>query len=190
MTCIIGYRDHKARKVYVKGDRLSTVYDSDFRDRSSKIWRGGKDVTWVMGLAGRASVSQAVRYQSPPLPELPDVEGELMQFLVSAWRPQIRDAVERTGQFIKDKEGAETVPGTFLLAVRNRLFLIDSYLSFDETEDDFIAIGEGRLAALATLGAIERIAPNMGVTRRLEIAITQASRFCRSVDGPFDLLHT
>lgn len=175
MTCIVAVETPAG--VWMGGDRaVSGTWTSQVK-ATPKVWTNGP---LLIGTCGSVRLPQILRYgMTPPLDALTwDVDRWVAIDFVRA----VRAAFAEHG-FDRVRDGIAS-GGLFLLAVRGRLYEIQSDYSFIRHDHGEHAIGSGEDHAFGSLHSTrEWDDPRVRITAALEAA----AEHVMSVAGPFDI---
>ena len=103
------------------------------------------------------------------------------RFMATTFINAVRDCL-REGGWMGMEDNRE-LGGTFLVGIRDRLYVVDSDFQVGYTADGYDSVGCGRELALGSLYSTEGVPPAM----RLTAALGAASRFSTGVRGPFTI---
>jgi ATP-dependent protease HslVU (ClpYQ) peptidase subunit len=174
VTCIVGV-EHEGKVVMGADSAGIAGYAITIR-ADTKIFRNGE---FVMGFCGSFRMGQLLRYSLvPPVPHDWDIDRFMATDFVTAVRECLRD-----GGFARTESGAES-GGTFLCAIRGRLYRIDWDYQIGRSADSYEAIGCGEEYALGSLFGSRDLSPADRVTLALEAAAHHSS----GVIGPFHII--
>lgn len=117
--------------------------------------------------------------------QAPAIKGDEYAWAVRDFIPVVRAAFKEHGY--AKVENAREEGGTFLLAVRDRLFAVHDDFQVAETDWDFDACGCGWAYALGALHVLGKAGtPRSRVTKALQAA----ARFSNGVGGTFSYVET
>ncbi len=174
MTCIAGVV-HEG-KVWVGGDSAgASGWDITTR-LDPKVFRLGE---FVVGFTTSFRMGQLLRYAFTP-PQLPDDPADLFRYMVVDFVGSLRDCL-KTGGFA-EKSNEREAGGTFLVAVRGRLFRVEGDYQVGESADLYDACGCGEAYAKGSLHSAAW--PSMP-RKRVELALQAAAHHSNGVRGPF-----
>lgn len=166
MTCIVGIRTDSG--VLLGGD-LQGTSGLDSIDRvDGKVFNLSPQVAF--GFTSSYRMGQILRFhvECPLHAE----DSDEYRWAVTKFIPAVRVAFTEHGY--KRKENEVESGGTFLLAIRARLFKIHSDFQVGERADGFDACGSGEDYAL---GAFHATATAKDPRKRAEISLAAAARF-------------
>ncbi len=156
---------------------------------NGKVFRkNAGDKPCLVGFAGSLRFCQLLEHgvELPPLPDASDHAATLRWLIV--------DVVKAVRLMLKDegitttKDGIILAPGSFMIGVGARLYVIDPGMHVKELVDSFGAIGSGRPEANGVLFAIERFNINCEPETAIRAALEAAERWTSSVRGPFHVI--
>jgi ATP-dependent protease HslVU (ClpYQ) peptidase subunit len=160
MTCVVGVE--RDGKVVMGADSAGILGLSMTVRADTKIFRSGE---FVMGFTGSFRMGQLLRYSLvPPTPHDWDVD----RFMVTEFVQSVRDCL-REGGFARNESGVES-GGTFLVAIRGRLYRVDCDFQIGRSLDNYDAVGCGEEFALGSLHGSGDLPPADRVRRALEAA--------------------
>jgi len=175
MTCIIGYKGSDG-SVFIGGDSDGT--DAWFNQTvraDPKVFRVGE---FLIGFTDSFRMGQLLMFNlKPPAIKHKDV----YKYMVTEFVEEVRRCFKEGG-FNRNKEGRD-IGGDFLVAVRGRLFRVESDFQVGESNDNYIAAGSGESFAMGVLFAKEnsKEAPRKQIKKALEAA----SHFNAAVCSPY-----
>lgn len=175
MTCIVAVA--KEGRVYMGSDAMASDRWRKFRGRSPKMARVGDDL--LVGWSGSIRMAQILAHEvtAPKLLPTEDVH----KYLIKDFIPVVRGAL-KSGGVQEVKDGVESAPGSFLVACRGRVFVVESdYQVYDE-DMDFASVGSGEAFARGSLHATR---DNPDPQARVRMALEAASDLCATVAPPF-----
>lgn len=182
MTCIAAVKTDDG--VWMAGDSagvggLSIVTRSDKKVFVKKDIVGNE---FGFGFTSSFRMGQLLQYNLniPPLPESADIH----EYMVTTFVPALRACLKEGGY--TTIENSSERGGTFLVAVKGRLFYIDEDFQVGENMPSYSACGCGIDLALGALFATEGL--EMDVKKRLHIALSAAQEFSAGVRAPFNTI--
>lgn len=180
MTCIVGYLDKKTNKVTIGADSAGVGgYDISIR-KDVKVF---KNKDFIIGCTSSFRMIQLLRFKFVP-PFIND--KDIYEYMCTDFVDTIRQCFKDGGFIQKDKEVESG--GTFLVAYKDRLFVIYDDFQVGETANGINACGCGEdyaKGAMFQLNDLD-ITTNQKVTKALE----SAAFFSAGVCAPFHLLTT
>lgn len=176
MTCIVALTD--GDRVWVGGDSAGVAGWSLSVRADEKVFTNG---LFVMGFTDSFRMGQLLRYAFVP-PDLPHDE-DLDRYMVTSFIDHVRDCLKAGGVAKKSSEAEEC--GTFIVGVRDRLYVVMSDYQVAKLADGYAAVGCGADIALGSLYATPSISPEC----RIQIALSAAEAHSAAVRGPFVIRH-
>lgn len=162
MTCIIGLKDPKTKKVYIGGDSAGVAGLNIIIRSDEKVFRNGP---FIMGFTTSFRMGQLLRYVFKP-PEHPEGMSD-MEFMVSVFIPAVKSVFKDHG-FQKSKEGTDQ-GGNFIVGYRGNLYEIDDDYQVGKAMDDISSVGCGSHIALGAMYGLDHLYPGERIKRALEI---------------------
>lgn len=177
MTCIVALR--QKRRVYMACDSAGIAGYSACQRVDPKIYRVGEA---LIGFTDSFRMGQLLGHNLT-LPTLPTTDADLFGWMVREFIDVVRGTLKRGG-FAKVENGVDA-GGTFLVAIRRRIFRIAADYQVGESADPYDACGCGEdIARAALFTSSERIEPR----KRLAVALAAAEHFSAGVRRPFKIL--
>jgi ATP-dependent protease HslVU (ClpYQ) peptidase subunit len=176
MTCIVGVQ-HDG-DVYIGGDSAGVAGYSITVRSDQKVFRNGP---FVMGFTSSFRMGQLLRYSFTP-PAVPD--KNLDRYMSVDFVDGVRECL-KDGGFLTNHGGQE-VGGTFLVGIRDQLYLIDSDFQVGKPTDGYDAVGCGEEFAKGSLYSTIGNDPKL----RVREALKAASHHSAGVTGPYTVLKT
>jgi len=183
MTCIAAIKTEDG--VWMAGDSagiggLSIVTRSDKKVFIKKDIVGNE---FGFGFTSSFRMGQLLQYNLtiPPLSEMVDAH----EYMVTTFVPALRACLKEGGY--TTIENAAEKGGTFLVALKSRLFYIDEDFQVGENLPPYSACGCGDDLALGALFATEGL--GLSAEKRLNIALAAAQEFSAGVRAPFNIIH-
>jgi len=182
LTCIVGIKTPTG--VLIGGDTQgSSGWDSRER-QDAKVFRLGTKRRLAVGFTSSYRMGQILRFHLTP-PEIhPDCDE--YGWAVGDFVPAAREVLKSHG-YVKIENSREE-SGTFLLAVRGRLFQVHDDLQVAEHAAPFDACGCGENYAIGAFHVLE--GAKMAPRRKAQIALEAAARFSNGVGGRFMFAET
>lgn len=179
MTCIVGVKTQNG--VLLGGDSMGSDERMGAIYVAPKVFHLAEDV--AVGMCGSFRMGQILEHElvAPP------IDRDERKWAITTLIPVIREAFELHGYaHIKDNE--ET-GGTFLMAVRSRLFVVQDDYSVLEPREPFHAVGCGEMFALGAMHALWK--PKLANPRAfLKAALDAASNYSLGVAPPYNFTST
>jgi ATP-dependent protease HslVU (ClpYQ) peptidase subunit len=179
VTCIVGVKTKGG--VLLGGDSLGSDGSSGMSYQAPKVFRLTRQV--AAGMCGSFRMGQLLQHHVVA----GDVGGDELKWAITNFVPAIRDVFSEHGYaHIKDNE--ET-GGTFLLAVRDRLFKVQDDYSVLESRKPYDSCGSGEDFALGAMHALWK--NDLRQPRKyLTAALDAASEFAVGVAAPYHFTQT
>lgn len=146
MTCIVGLVGKQG--VLVAGDAQSSTEWIKRMDVSAKVFQLMETVAF--GYCGSGRFGQILQYHMETL-DPPPLAMDEHRWVVRDFVPHLRDVTEAHGHLHVRHNVEEFGPSSFLLAVRGRLFSVESDFSVGEHVLPFEAVGSGAETALGSM---------------------------------------
>ncbi len=181
MTCIAGAI--KGSDVWIGADAVSIHYESAARvNTQAKVFQVGE---FLIGSCGTLRVQQIIRYLFTP----PTVESDIMAYMIKVFVPALRTAIKDNGGEILDPSGNSQLDGRYLIAVRGRLFEVDSSYAIFESKVNYAAVGRADQEALAAMfTATSLMGGDITPEKIVERGLLAAVEFDTSIRPPFTIL--
>lgn len=177
MTCIIGLRTNDG--LYIAGDSAG-VESSFIQTRAdAKVFVRGE---FLFGFTSSFRMGQLIRYKFEP-PAIPE-KTDLAEYMVTTFIDKIRTCLQEGG-YAKKKDDVES-GGTFVVGIRNRLFVIEDDYQVGEWDGEYVAVGCGRSYALGAMAMLEGV--NIEACEKLNMALQATTKFCTGVCPPFKVV--
>jgi ATP-dependent protease HslVU (ClpYQ) peptidase subunit len=140
----------------------------------------------VIGFAGSWRAGQLLRYSFDP-PERPERSSDMMEFLCTQFVDAVRHCLN-AGGFAATRDGVEGMEDTsFLVAVGEKIYTVDSDYQVGRAACGYAAIGSGMPWAEGALHATRK---SKNHRARVILALEAASEHCAWVGAPFIVLGT
>ena len=192
MTVIVAVKELETGKIWLGGDKYTSLGQSTFRSTQAKVWvsKDSFGNNWVFGVSGAVSVHQVARYQIPlPTEDVSKVE-EVAGFIFTKWVTELyRRCKDIGGTVRKDGNSSEAIDGQILIGVSEQICLVAG-ISASPVERSFHTIGSGYLAAYGALDTIDRHKILLSPTERIESAIAAATSIDPDIGGGIDIVST
>jgi ATP-dependent protease HslVU (ClpYQ) peptidase subunit len=139
----------------------------------------------LYGFAGSFRMGQVLRYKfdAPALLDDENVDEYMRTYFID----KVRECFEENGVLCQSEDGY-ALGGHFLVALKGRLFEIETDFQVGELTYDYAALGSGREVAMGALHALEIVA--MPAHEKVQRALAAAAEFKPDVRGPFTILET
>jgi hypothetical protein len=120
--------------------------------------------------------------------DLPPVETDPFAWAVQKFVPATRTALREHGWLKKENDREEA--GQLILAVRNRVFVIHSDHSVQESTERYTAVGSGDEVALGAIEALLHARAGLTDEDIARAALQAAAKLCTGVRAPWHFLRT
>lgn len=182
MTCIVALRDPATGRVVMGGDSAGVSgLDLTVR-RDPKVGRVGE---YLIGFTTSFRMGQLLLYGFTP-PEPPEEQERLYPFMVTTFTDAVRKLLN-DGGYAQIKDGKESA-GCFLVAIRGRIFQIESDYQVGERIEDYAAVGCGESYAIGAFSFMEMEGVGGTLEQRVESALKIAAHCSAGVRAPFTVL--
>jgi ATP-dependent protease HslVU (ClpYQ) peptidase subunit len=179
MTCIVGLRTEAG--VLLGGDSLGSNGYSGNSYHAPKVFRLSRQV--AAGFTSSFRMGQLIQHHL----QLPPLAGDELAWAIKTLVPVIRETFKTHG-YAHIEHNTES-GGTFLLAVRDRLFTVQNDYSVLEAREPYDAVGSGEAYAVGAMHALWK--PNLTRPRRfLTAALDAASAYAVGVAPPYSFTST
>jgi len=176
MTCIVGIIQNK--KAYIGADSAGVAGLNVIVRKDVKVFKVGE---FIIGGTSSFRMLQLLRFSFSPPVKHDDVD--IYKYMCTSFVNEIRNCF-KSGGYAETDKGQES-GGTFLVAWRDRLFIICDDYQVGEANDNFASCGCGRDYALAALDTIQKINPEMPANEKINMALSIAEYRSGGVRGPF-----
>lgn len=181
MTCIAGAI--KGTEVWIGGDAVSTSREDCVRlSARPKVFQMGE---FLVGLSGTTRAQQIVQFLFEP----PQIEGDLVAYIVKLFAPALRAAMKDNGGEVTTSSSTVEMDAQLLIGVRNRLFAIDGGYGVFEPRANYAAVGCADQEALAAMFTVNALlagdASGEDIVRR---GLLAAAEFDSNIRPPFTIL--
>ena len=184
MTCIASLKSDG--KVWIGGDSAGVNVESlsitARADRKVFLKTDVVGVPYGFGFTSSFRMGQLIQYHLE-IPAVPD-KMDLHEFLATSFIFALRNCLKDGGWAIVENNKEQA--GTFLVATRGRVFMVDSDYQVGESLHDFSAVGCGEDIALGSLYSTNKT--KLTPVARVELALRAAAEFSAGVRGPFSLV--
>ncbi len=180
MTCIVTLKTDEG--VFMGGDSAAVERSALYARKRvhPKVFRNG---AYLIGYTSSFRMGQLLEHKII-LPD-PSGDGDLMHFMCTTFIDSIRRGFKENG--FSTIESNNERGGCFLVAVEDRVFMIDDDFQVGEELEPYSSVGCGMeyaLGALRVLQDVEGFSP----TEQLEKALEAAEYFSIGVLGPFHIM--
>jgi hypothetical protein len=141
VTCIVGIAGTKG--VLLAGDSQWSGYNMKGMDTDSKVFMVSPIM--AMGCCGSGRTMQILKHCIADGLDDPGPEEDLRRWYVREFQPRIAGTLEHYGALFRyrDDNVEELGDSAFLLAIRDRLFCIESDFSINESFRPFVGLASG-----------------------------------------------
>jgi len=146
MTCIIGLRDRKNKRLYIGGDSCAGDIEqyTTYTIKNPKVFSKGD---FLIGYTTSFRMGQIIeRFLTPP-PIPPN--KKLYYYMIDDFIPEVI-RILKEHNWSKNTEGREH-SGVFIVGIKDSLFLVDDDYQVAEYQDDFVVCGCGKSYAEGSL---------------------------------------
>ena len=186
MTCIVGVVDQEDNTVCIGGDSAAVAGNCVTKNKSPKVFKGKQGI--VYGGTTSFRMIQLIRHAFDPGP-IPDDDEQILEWMTVEFMQKMQECFKEHG-FAEKNNGGQEVGGTFLCAVRSKLFEVYSDYQVDEPLYDYAAVGSGSKYALGALHSLLITEPVISARDRVRNALKATAYHCSEVCGPYTLLST
>lgn len=181
MTCIVGIKTDNG--VLLGGDSVGSNRYTKVQRKDEKVFFLDDKSEIAVGFTSSFRMGQIIRYHL----RVPEIAGDEYVWAVREFIPALIKVLGEHGFMTEDK-GVKT-GGNFLLAVKSRLFNIESDFQVGESIHDYDACGCGEDFALGSLFSTEGN-EDLSATDRASLALRAAEKFSNGVGEPFNFVLT
>lgn len=178
MTCVVAIVADG--KTYMGADSLGVGGYACSTRADEKLFHNGK---FLIGGTTSFRMLDLLRYKfTPPVldPEISDIR----KYMCTSFIDEVRSVLGAGG--FKKKESEVEVGGTFLVAIRDRLFTVYDDFQIADYVNPYAAVGCGRDIALGSMFSTHDLEPE----DRIQVALEAAEQFSAGVRRPFHILST
>lgn len=189
MTCIAAIIDKN--KTYIAADSMGFDHSSRTRRKDHKIFMKHTSLNqpFMIGFTSSYRMGQILKYEFTPTGYSEDDKSEedMHRYMVKSFVKEIKEIFKDNG-YGSIKDGEDSRGGKFIVAIRDKLFLIESDFQVGIPLEKYTACGSGEDYALASLYTSERMhKAKYSPTDRLQLAVETAIEHCNTVGG--DVYH-
>jgi len=177
MTCIVGYVDNG--NVYIGGDSAG-VDGFDVTIRTDKKIFGNND--FIFGFTSSFRMGQILKYNFLPPKREEDISDD--EYIYKHFIIEIIKVLKENSY--AEVENNQVKGGEFLFGYRGKLYYVGSDFQVGGSINNYDAIGCGAKYAKGCLFALQKI--NMGVEKRIKLALEAAETFSAGVHRPFEII--
>lgn len=178
MTCIVGLI-HEGN-VYLGGDSAGVGGTTIDVRKAPKVFKNSE---FMMGYTDSFRMGQILEHNFTPPVIWPG--ADLMKYMATSFIEEVRQIFIKCG--FNTKSDGQDIGGTFLVGVRDRLFLIERDYQIGELKYSYNACGGGAREAMASFYSTEDIIKNP--ISRVNMALRAAAEFNNGVTAPFTIIN-
>jgi ATP-dependent protease HslVU (ClpYQ) peptidase subunit len=185
-TCIVGLK-HKGI-TYIGGDSFGSNSYMGMTYNTKKVFHINDQKEIIVGYTSSFRMGQLIQY-SNTLFNNDDflIDNKINEkYFVNTFIPKLQDLFSKGGY--QENNNDVLLGGEFLIAYKNKLFVIQCDYSILESSDDYLACGCGESFALGSLYTTQN--KKYTPEERILLALESASKFSTGVSGPFYLVST
>ena len=182
MSCIVGLQE--GNRVYVGCDSAGYAGDSKSVRGDRKMFRVLGNDRALIGFTTSYRMGQLLQYTEGLIP--PSMKATHKN-MVTKVVPRIMSCFE-SGGFIKTGEGGSKEGGQFLLAYRDKLFIIDEDFQVGINDCGYASVGCGAQYAMGSLHTSSGF--DFKPEDRVRMALKAASVFGVGIEAPFVVMDT
>lgn len=178
MTCIVGVK--RGSTVAVGADSLGSTAHYCMERAEPKVFRKRG---FVMAYTTSFRMGNILQHVFKP----PKYKGgDAHKFMVKKFIPSLRKCLKEEGymKIINAEENA----GTFIVAFRHFLFIVESDLQVGQPADDYIAHGSGIEVAMGSLDTSSKINKQISAVEMCSLALEAACKHVPTVGGTIKVL--
>lgn len=178
MTAISAIIDRKNKKTYLASDQMGSDRFTGENFKTKKIFHNGK---LTFAICGSYRLGQVLQHNLSPRPFQ---EGETIEkYVFDYLEKHIRD-IFRERKCLKTVDSVEVLGNAeFIVAVKDRIFILQDDLAFLEPEKIFATSGSGKYHQEASIYTQLQLAPKKDLKEVLKDAIRYTSDVVISVGG-------
>lgn len=149
MTCVVGIRGTGG--VLLAADSQTSGANEKRMDTDSKVFQLSECM--AVAYCGSGRFGQVLKHWLMDTLDEPPVDRDLSRWYVRDFAPVLRDVLAECGHLhVMEADQTEYLgDSAFLLAVRDRLFAIETDFSINESELPYEALGSGGEAAMGAM---------------------------------------
>lgn len=188
MTCIIGYLDKKNDCVWMGCDSLGSNGYTKSVEHQAKAFKNSVFDDVVIGSTSTFRHIDLLKYSKDLFDEIDKYKGTEIdhEYMVTKFIPRVMSLFQNG---IKSEAEADR-GANFIVGAKNKLFEIQHDYSVLEPELGFCAVGCGEAVAMGSLLTTNKMADNLTVPKRIEMALEAAEQYCCGVQRPFRIINT
>lgn len=177
MTCIVAYE--RDGVVYMGGDSAGVSNYSISARGDQKVFKNGE---YLIGFTTSFRMGQLLRYKFNPSPS---TSWDLEKHMVTTFIDEVRSCFTKNGYLHID--GGVESGGTFLVATKGRIFVVESDFQVGWNRVPYNAVGCGKDLALGVMHGLH-IQNQCLPDSIVRMALEGAAEFSAGVCGPFHIL--
>ena len=177
MTCIVAYE--KDGQVWMGGDSAGVSGYSISARGDSKVFINGE---YMIGFTSSFRMGQLLRYKFNPSP---CTDWDLEKHMSTTFIDEVRACFKENG-FMTINSGEES-GGTFLVATKGRIFVVDNDFQLGWNRVPYNACGCGQDLALGVMHGLHK-QNTYGADVIVRTALEAAEEFSAGVCGPFNII--
>jgi len=177
MTCIVAYE--RDGKVWMGGDSAGVAGYSISARGDPKVFINGD---YMIGFTSSFRMGQLLHYKLKPS-SCPD--DDIERHMSTTFIDEVR-AVFKDNGILKTDNGEESC-GTFLVATRGRIFVVESDFQLGWNRVPYDAVGCGKDLALGVMHGLHKQA-HLSPKEIVLTALEGAEEFSAGVCGPFNIM--
>lgn len=180
MTCIAAAVDRDGT-IWMGSDGVSCRSDAVRLNARSKVFQRGD---FLMGATGTLRVGQILQYIFQP----PPIKGDIDAYMVT-FANDLREAVKEHGGESETSLKTTEADGNFIVAVRGRLFEIDSGYGVFSPLNLYHAVGCADQEAIAAMFMVKSLFPDSySGEQMVRWGLTTAAEFDLNIREPFSVM--
>jgi 20S proteasome alpha/beta subunit len=189
VTCVVGVRGR--RGVLLAGDSQISTDTTKRQIKQPKTYQLSELL--AIAYCGSGRLGQILTFHLEELDD-PPLGRDEERWIVRDFVPFLRDATEQAGHLHIRHNVEHLGDSAFLLAVRGRLFTVDSDLGVNEERLAYSSLGSGEDVAIgamrAAAGDVEDPLPDARLEKIATIGIKASSEFTNFVGGRITTVKT
>jgi len=189
MTCIVGYTENGV--TWLGADSLGSNGFSKAVRNDKKLFKFNEKDEIAIGFTSSYRMGQLLMYSESLFPEIDLLKDTEInhKYMVNKFVPKLIDLYSNNGFYKKYNDG-ELKGGTFLIAIKDKLWKIEDDFQVVENMEHFDACGSGECHAIGALSALENTEDNLLPSERIKIALESAEKYACGVQRPFYIINT
>jgi ATP-dependent protease HslVU (ClpYQ) peptidase subunit len=187
MTCVAAIKDEG--RIWIGGDSAG-VAGTDLTVRSDPKVFVVKNIAFGFTDSFRMGQLLMFSFKPPPITKPGKKDRDLFEYMATDFVDSVRKCFQKGG-YAKLKDSEEE-GGTFIVGIRDRLFVIDDDYQVGEPLDPFVAVGCGDQIAHGAMHALMNSQTKFKTKMKAKDIIVQAlkaaERFSGGVRAPFTIV--